>query len=142
MTLGDAFQGIALAGIKMTSEIRISPMDTYLEIVATGEVVDVKMMRSLLDLVIAAARTYSRVNVLLEVIAPKREIGIPELIDIWKYASDKGLRRIRLAHVITGRPLREGDVSFKEAFAHNRGLKLKTFAIRDHALEWLKVESD
>jgi len=126
----------------MTSEIRIFPMDTYLDIVATSEVVDVKMMRSLLDLVSAAARTYSRVNVLLEVIAPKREIGIPELIDIWKYASDKGLRRIRLAHVITGRPLIEGDVSFKEAFAHNRGLKLKTFAIRDRALEWLKVEGD
>ena len=126
----------------MTREIRIFPMDTHVEIVATGNVVDVRMMRSLLDLVAAAARAYSSVNVLLEVIAPKRETGISELIDIWKYAADKGLRRIRLAHVITGRPLIEGDVSFKDAFAKNRGLNIKTFAAKDDALEWLKRQGN
>jgi hypothetical protein len=125
----------------MTSEIRILPLAAYVEVIATTSVVDVRMMCSLLDLVSAAAKTYSTLRVLMEVDAPATEVGVPELIDIWKYAAEKGLRRIRLAHVITGRPLIEGDISFKEAYAYNRGLQIKTFARREPALAWLMTEN-
>ena len=122
----------------MIADICLELRQFHVEVVARTNLVTVPVMMELIDAIAGAVRNKARSRVLLEVIAPKCLITLFDRVEIWAYAVRSGLQGVRIAHVITGRPVKDEDAeTFKEDYAHNRGILVSTFTDRAHALAWL-----
>ncbi len=122
----------------MATDICISPQSSLVEVVARTDMVDVPFMMRLIDQVADAVAGAQRRRVLLEVIAPACRVSIIDRVDIWNHAVQRKLFPVKIAHVITGRPIGIEE-RFKEDFATNRGITVRTFAERVPARAWLEA---
>ena len=122
----------------MATDICIASQSPLVEIVARTDVVDVPFMMRLIDRIAEAVAGAQRRRVLLEVIAPACRVSILDRVDIWNHAVQCKLFPVKIAHVITGRPIGIEE-RFKEDFATNRGIMVRTFAERAPARCWLEA---
>ncbi len=124
----------------MAADIRIEPHGSRVDVVATAEVVDVALMIRLINTLAEVIGSMQRRRILLEVVAPECLVGIMDRVEIWSHAVRRELFGVKIAHVITGRPVGYPEV-FKENYANNRGILVRTFAERAAAEAWLEEAS-
>lgn len=121
----------------MVTGIRMEAHGRHVDIVAATEVVDITFMMRLINTLAEMAGLSGQRNILLEVVAPKCLLSIMDRVDIWRYAAQHSLAGKKIAHVITGREVVADEV-FKENYAFNRGIQVRTFAERNLAVAWLE----
>lgn len=122
----------------MSADLRITQGGDHVEVVAVTAVVDVPFMIGLIDRMAEVPALTTCRRVLLEVIAPACRVSLIDRVDIWSHALRRELFGLRIAHVITGRPVGADEI-FKENYAWNRGILVRTFTERGLAQAWLEA---
>lgn len=122
----------------MSVEIAIRDRGDYFEVQASAAVVDQAFLDQLIERVAQALLPLPQpfFRVLVEVAAPAASLDIIEAFETWKRASEKSIQRTQIAYVVAGRPI-SPVAKYMETFAQNRGIRLRFFADRLSALEWL-----
>lgn len=120
------------------ADINVARRPGYIDVTATTSVVTMPFLNHLMDTVEknVSDRPGQFTLVMLEIIAPRLDISLIEAYEIWRRAAELGIHRTQIAYLVTGRPL--GSVArFMETVARNRGILLKFFEDRQHAMNWL-----
>ena len=123
----------------MNMKVVIHVEDQRIDMVACTDVVTARVMTGLIDALATVLAGAPRKQALVEVKARECAITILDRMQVWTYAVGKGMQGLFIAHVITGRRVTE-DERFKENFAYNRGINVRTFADRLEALAWLSAQ--
>jgi hypothetical protein len=123
-------------------EITIDDRGAYFEVRATAEIVDQIFLNQLIDTVAQTLLPLPQpfFRVLIQAVAPQAHLDIIEAFEAWKRASEKGIQRMQIAYVVSGRPI-SPLAKYMETFAENRGIRLRFFADRKAALDWLCPEA-
>ena len=121
--------------------VQATPRSRYLEIVAITEVVTAPKLIHLVDILANELERDSSRNVLVDVRARSRDIPLFETFSIFAHMMRRRVTRTKIAYVVTGRA-RPSITRIYEDISARCGVKIKFFAARKEALDWLDVAEE
>lgn len=127
----------------MTIEISPNPDRGYLEVVARADVVHKQLLGEVIDQVERKLALFPEPvsRILLVVDAAATRMSVFDSFEVWERATAKGLRALKVAYVVAGRPM-SMQARLVQSVAQRQGIALRFFEDRTSAIEWLTGETE